>query len=340
MHAQRAEATCQGLRGDAVDAAVANAFLEAMQPAQLEVSLATLDQLEDQARQVDQLWQLRLERAHYEAELARRRFCVVEPENRLVARNLERDWNEKLTAIERREREYAALPEGVPTHLDPDERQRILELAQNLPAVWQAPTTTAAQRKQLLRFLIKDLTLTPQASVIHIGIRWQTEALTPLDIARPKRSSEIRRTAPAVIERVRALALEHTDRKMAHLLNEEHLTPGSGGLFTESKVKWIRFTYKISLGCPQGPAACPTGQRGDGRYSARAAAQLLNVNVSTIADWCQAGLLDSVQEKPHGPRWITLTPQVMAQLRKPWPQHKQRSPRPAPVQPTGNPLER
>ena len=228
LHAQRAEATCQGLRGDAVDTAVATAFLEAMQPAQLEVSLATLDQIEDRARQVDQQWQLRLERAHYEADLAQRRFRAVEPENRLVARSLEHDWNEKLAAIERLEHEYATLPRLMPSLVSPEERQRILALAQDLPSVWQSTTTTQAQRKQLLRFLIKDVTLTRQATSILIGIRWQTEALTPLEIARPKRSYEIRRTSADVIERIRTLASTHTDQEIAGLLNQEqtHSRPG------------------------------------------------------------------------------------------------------------------
>src|SRR3989442_3119579 len=92
IHKQQGGRTCQFIRGDGVDAAVACLFLEALQPAQLEVSLATLAQIEDQARQVERQWQLRLERARYEADLARRRFLAVEPENRLVARNLEKDW--------------------------------------------------------------------------------------------------------------------------------------------------------------------------------------------------------------------------------------------------------
>src|SRR5207244_4090899 len=87
LHNQQGGRTCQSIRGDGVDAAVARLFLEAIQPAQLEVSLATLEQIEDQARQVERQWQLRLERARYEADLARRRFLIVDPENRLVARN-------------------------------------------------------------------------------------------------------------------------------------------------------------------------------------------------------------------------------------------------------------
>ena len=118
---------------------MARLFLEALQPAQLEVSLATLEQVEGQARQVERQWQLRLERARYEADLARRRFLAVEPENRLVARNLEKDWNEKLAAVEQLVREQAALPAAAALRLGPEERQRILNIAEDLPAACACP---------------------------------------------------------------------------------------------------------------------------------------------------------------------------------------------------------
>jgi len=324
LHVRHAGPTCQTIRGDAVDAAVASALLEAMQPAQLAVSLATLEQLEAQARQIERQWQLRLERAQYEADLARRRFLQVEPENRLVARSLERDWNDKLSAVAALEREYASVPRPIACLVSPAERHRILALAQDVPAVWRAPTTTHAERKQLLRFLVKDVTLTKRPTTIYIAIRWQTDACTTVEIPRPERACDRRRTAPAVVARVRELAPSHSDSQIAAVLNQEGVAPGLGGTFTASKVGWIRYAYGIRSGCPEAPGASPSGQRGDGRYSARAAAHLLNVDVSTIADWCSAGRLDFIQETPHGPRWIRLTPEDILALRKPVRQRKPR----------------
>ncbi len=130
LHVTQAKPTCQTLRGDGVDAAVARVFLAAMQPAQLAVSLATLEQVDAQARQVERQWQLRRERAQYEADLARRRFLAVDPDNRLVARTLERDWNEQLTAVAALEREYAALPPLTARLVSAEERQCILALVQ------------------------------------------------------------------------------------------------------------------------------------------------------------------------------------------------------------------
>jgi hypothetical protein len=282
-----------------------------MQPAHLEVSMAALEQIEVRASQIDRQWQLRIERAHYEADLARRRFFAVEPENRLVARSLERDWNEKLAEIQRLEREYAVLPKPTARLASPEERERILALAQDLPTVWQAPTTTNAERKQLLRFLIKDVALTKQERTISIGIRWQTEAVTELAIARPKQIWEVRRTDSPVIDRIRELVSRHTDAQIAELLNQENLTSGTGGSFTERRVRGLRYAYDISTTCPLQPAACPDGQRGDGRYSVQVAAELLKASASTITRWCRAGLLDGIQAGPGGPWWIQLTPEII-----------------------------
>ena len=317
VHAQLAGPTCASIRGDEVDAAVARTFLEAIEPAQLEVSMASLEQIEARAAQIDRQWHLRLEHARYETDLARRRFLAVEPENRLVARTLETDWNGKLADVERLERQYAALPRPTARLADAQERQRILALAQDLPTIWHARTTTNAERKRLLRLLIKDVTLTKAETTIDLGIRWQTEALTEAAIARPRPVYEAKRTDSAVVTYVRRRAGTHPDDQIAVLLNEAGYRPGMGGSFTEGKVRWIRYAYKIETGCPKAPGACASGQRGDGRYSAQAAGELLNVNVSTIAAWCRSGLLDSIQTAPHGPRWVKLTPERIAELRKP-----------------------
>ncbi len=292
-HRQLATKTCQTLRGDRIDQAVVQCFLEAVQPAHLEVALSALDSLEARAKQVDQQWQRQIERAQYEADLARRRYKAVDPDNRLVARSLEREWNEKLAEVEKLEREYALGPRQAALSLTAAQREQIRQLANDLPAVFHAPTTTFVQRKHLLRWLIKDVTLSKQMS-------W-----------------EERQTSPQVVERVRELSATHTNTQIAALLNEEGERAGMGGSFTVSKIEWIRYAYHIPAGCPERPKAAPTGQRGDGRYSAKAAAELLNVDVSTIADWCKTGLLESVRSTPLGPRWITLTPEIIEALRKP-----------------------
>jgi DNA invertase Pin-like site-specific DNA recombinase len=330
LHKDFAGKTCQFTRGDGIDAAVAQLLLAAMEPAQLTIALEAVEHLEAQARAIDHQWQLRIERGRYEAERARRRYEEVEPEYRLVARSLERDWNEKLTVLDQLERDYAELAPVSSSHVSEAQRQGILDLVHDLPALWQAETTTHAERKQVVRLLIKDVMLTKLKQTVRVDVRWQTQACSTLEVERPKRSYVIRRTALEVIERIRQLAPHHTDIETAKYLNDEGYRSGQGGAFTPKKVKWLRHAYGIKSGCPLAPAACPTGQRGDGRYSAQAAAAWLNVTVYTIADWCKSGKLDGVQMAPRGPWWVVLTPEIITAWRKPVRQYKPRRTKSAP----------
>jgi DNA invertase Pin-like site-specific DNA recombinase len=324
LHSQFAAKTCQFIRGDGIDAAVTQLLLAAIEPAQLTIALEAIEHLEAQARAIDHQWQLRIERARYEAQRARRRYEEVEPEHRLVARSLERDWNEKLSVLDQLERDYAEMAPAAASHVSEAQRQGILDLVRDLPALWQAQSTTDAERKHVVRLLIKDVMLSKLETVVRVDVRWQTQACSRLEVARPKPAYVLRRTASEVVDRMRQLAPTHTDTQMAERLNQEGYRSGQGGAFTASKVNWLRYAYGIKSGCPLGPVACPTGQRGDGRYSARAAAALLNVTVYTIADWCRSGKLDGVQMAPRGPWWVVLTPGTITTLRKPMRQYKPR----------------
>lgn len=314
---QYGEPVCQSIRGNRLDARITELFLDAMTPAQLSVSLQAMDRIEARTKQIEEQRKLRIERAKYEADLARRRDCAVDPENRLVARNLEREWNEKLEEIERLEREDATRSKPEKLIASAEERERILRLAGDLRAVWEAATTSHAERKQLLRFLVQDVTLTKGEEAIHVGVRWQTEALSELQVPRPKPIYETQRTSEAVIERVRELAPTHTDIQIARKLNEGGRKTGVGLAFTRRRVHRVRAKYDIPSGCPEMPNASVGGQRGDGRYSSKAAADMLNVSVGTINTWCKSGILDSLQAAPGAPRWIDLPPEIDSRLRKP-----------------------
>jgi Recombinase zinc beta ribbon domain/Recombinase len=324
VHKDFAGTTCQFMRGDGMDAAVAQLLLEAIAPAQLTIALEAVEHLEAQAQAIDRQWHLRLERARYEADRARRHSLEVEPEHRLVARSLERDWNEKLSALDQLERDYAAMRPAASSHVSAAERQGIIALVHDLPAVWHAKTTTHAERKHVMRLLIKDVMLTKLAQAVRVAVRWHTPACSTLEVPRPTPAYVVRRTAPEVSERLEQLSREHTDIGLAECLKQEGYRSGQGGAFTASKVNGLRYAYSLQRGCPLGPAACPSGQRGDGRYSAQAAAARLNVSVYTIADGCKAGKLDGVQGAPRGPWWVTLPPESIAAVRKPRRQYKPR----------------
>jgi hypothetical protein len=311
------EPVCQFIRGEEVDAEVSTLLLDAMTPAQLSIAMQALEQVEAHTKQIEQHWQLRIERAEYEANLARRRYAAVDPENRLVVRSLERDWNEKLVEVAQLERDYAAAPHPSRLVASPEERARIRDLAQDFPVIWHAKTTSNGDRKQLLRFLVKDVTLTNWDDAIHLGVRWHTGATSECTIPRPKHVNEISRTSDEVIARIRTLAGHQTDRQIATRLNAEGLSTGIGQKFNRARVHWVRSKYQIPTGCPDMPNPKDDGPRGDGRYSTKSAAKLLNVSVGTIHNWCHSGKLESEQEIPYGPHWITLTPEIIDRLSKP-----------------------
>jgi hypothetical protein len=233
-----AEPTCQSVPGREVDQAVAAAVLAALTPVQVELSLAVLEEIERQQARLNQQWTLRLEAARYAARLAQRRYEQVDPENRLVARTLEQEWEARLQEQHHLEGDYDHFQKQAPLRLDEAQRQQLRSLVEDLPQLWQAETTSWAERKELLRLLVADVTLTRQESLIQVQIRWHTHQLDTFSVTLP-----IRGAAPIpepVIERVRALSPTHTDREVAELLNQEGLATAQGKPFTAARVLGVR----------------------------------------------------------------------------------------------------
>src|SRR5271157_5557760 len=152
-----AEPLCQGLAGRVLDDLVAAQVLAVLEPAALELSLAAADYIEQERARLHRNWQQQLERAHYQAERAKRQYDAVEPENRLVVRELERGWEEALKEQRRLEEEYARFRRNQPEGLSACERERIRSLVRDIPALWQAPATTAADRQRIVRLLVKEV---------------------------------------------------------------------------------------------------------------------------------------------------------------------------------------
>lgn len=179
---------CWKIRAEPIDRAVAQLFLETVQPPEIELSLAVAREVEHQAHEVEQQWKLRLERALYEARLAERRYKVVDPEMRVVARTLEREWNEKLSELERLENEYQDARRLKKVDLTDEDRALVLALAKDLSRVWNAKSTTNAERKNLLRILIREVILSPcgderRARSIRIQVVWLTGAVSDFTVA-------------------------------------------------------------------------------------------------------------------------------------------------------------
>src|SRR5450631_2961301 len=150
---------CVSFRCDLLDTAIAEQVLRALQPAELELALAALRELESRDQTILRQWQMRLERAQYEAALAERRYQEVDPSNRLVAGTLERRWNEALLHWEDLKKQAAEVQRQEARVATPEQKAKVLALARDLPRLWHAPTTQSKDRKRMLRLLIKDITV-------------------------------------------------------------------------------------------------------------------------------------------------------------------------------------
>ena len=286
---------CQEVRGLGLDAEVERLVLAALAPDRLELALAALGELEQEYAVLQQQWKLRLERAHYEAARAQRQYNAVEPENRLVARTLEQQWEEKLRAIEQVQQEYAHWQQQHRLELTPVDRVDILALGQNLPELWQAETTTAAERKQMIRLVIKEVIVDQhrQQGQVWFQINWQTGAVTEHWYKRREISYAEHADGAALEQRLREL---HTDQKMdkeiAAILNDEGFRTTKGGRFNGEIIWLLRQRWGLPSVKPHG--LCPL-QWADGTYSVEGVAEKLGVHTSTVYKWLRQGKMSGHQ---------------------------------------------
>ena len=308
-HHQVGGPRCQRFSAAHIDQAVAELFLQALQPIPLEAALAVVEQAEAQHQQVAQQWQLRLERARYETDLARRRYERVDPDHRLVAVELEKEWDQKLQTYHSLRQEWGQLQSQALAPLTEADRDRLRQLAQDVPVLWFAETTTVQDRKRLLRCLICEVTLDSfsQAGFSRITVRWQTGTTTTVTVPRPKPG---RHTCLPLLERIRALAQTHPDDLIAATLNQEGWRTYTGLPWTRQRVAGVRRKNHLPGACPA--VSVTPGPRGDGLIAVAEAAQLLRVSPSMITDWFRRGLLVGHQRRPGTPVWVRLTTQDQA----------------------------
>jgi DNA invertase Pin-like site-specific DNA recombinase len=219
---------CQQLAGSPVDVYVTGLLLDALAPAALEVSLAAAEQAEAQRAQVDRIWRQRLERAEFAADRARRQYQLTEPENRLVARQLEKDWEAALAERERLGEEYDRFTATRPRALTLAELAQIHALAADIPAIWHAPTTTGADRKQLIRHLVEQVRITVlgTSEKVDIQVVWAGGHRTTAQITRPVACLTQLSYYPQLAVRARELADGGcTIAQIAERLNAEGFRP-------------------------------------------------------------------------------------------------------------------
>jgi len=292
-------------------------FLEALQPDQVMLALAALAQLEQEEQAERKQWDLRLERVRYEAKRAERQYQIVEPENRLVARSLERQWEEELRAVEALEKEYQAWRYHRRVPVTEADRETIVALGSDLASLWQAETTTNADRKHMIRLVIRDVIVDGKRAhgQVWFQINWQTGAHEEFRYKRSVRSYEASADVDILEQRIRELnGTQLIDAQIAKMLNAEGYRtarlhrPFTGGTVWLLREKWDIPTVKIN-GTEHNPA-----QWEDGSYSVHGAAAHLGGNASTIHHWLKVGKLTGHQLAKGMPWKIDLPDEDVIQL--------------------------
>ncbi len=300
-----------------IDEAVESLFLSVIQPSEIELSLAVARDAERQGVEIQRQWQLQLEHARYEASLAERRYKAVDPEYRPVARTLEREWNDKLEELARLEREYDGVRHRQKVVLSDEDRQEVLALARDLPKVWNAPTTTHAERKNLLRMLIRDITLSPidlPKRVTRVQVLWVTGTTSDIQVPRPT-SAEVQRTSPAAVQAIRELFLKGIkDQEIAEEMNRSKFRPSRQEKWTKTNVRRVRHANGMLVISGHQGKSLPL-RREDGLYSTKGVAELLDIPVSRVYAWITQGHLSPTEGGNGQPIWFRLESADIERLR-------------------------
>lgn len=309
---------CWTVSGAAIDAAVEDLLLSQIIPSELELSLALEQEVVSQASALSEQWKLRLEKVEYEARRAERRYKAVDPDNRVVARTLEADWESCLREREVVRGQYESAKQQRRVHLTPDDRARVRELARDLPAVWHAPTTQSADRKAMLRLAIDVITIAPievPERRTRIQVQWKSGAVDELTALR-NRSSRTSREAIGRIEELAASGM--LDAAVAKQLNEEKFVTGALRSWTAYRVKKVRLGYTSVRRGPNREVRKPLPDRHpDGRYSVTGAMKRFDVTDDKVRRWIKRGLVEAVREDfdwCYGAWWLTIDDETAKQL--------------------------
>lgn len=242
------KAACSSVPADVLDRAVSEKILSVMKLTELELSLKVMHSICDANRMSDKQWLLAIERAQYEADRAERQFMLADPENRLVVRSLEANWNQKLKELEKVKLDYAAYSSKKAWIPSTEEERGILDLACRIPEVWNAPSSTPKEKKRIIRILIEDITVLSEkkCSDFSIGLRFRSGKLEQLSLKKPLPCADRKRHTDDTIALIRKLALSMDDHEIANRLNIDGLSTPEGKSFTYAGVRWIRYKHAIS----------------------------------------------------------------------------------------------
>ena len=307
---------CQSIGGAYLHRAVLGQLFQVLQPASLEATARAMADAEQRHRDQVAAFELALERARFEADRAMRKHDEIEPGNRLVARTLEARLEERLAAAQRAEAGLAAARARHPVHLTGEELAWLTRAGADIRAVFDAPATTNSQRKQLIRAVISEITLTidRQAGTCHALITWQGTATSAVTFPLPKRGSGAITSSEDIVSLVRRLAGQYNDTTIARILARQHRRTATGLAWTRDRVTSLRRSYGIPH-CPEPPGNVSGSEQDDVMATVPQAAQILGVDKTTIYRWLRDGFLTGEQLTPGAPWQIRITQALRGKIR-------------------------
>jgi DNA invertase Pin-like site-specific DNA recombinase len=276
-------AACQSVPAVDVDAAVARLLLELMTPMAVDMALAIQSELDRRIADSEQHHQLRITRARYESDLARRRFMLVDPANRLVAAGLEAEWNRHLSELAAVEQELARFRAGNQEQLSADMRRRIEALTRDLPQLWADPEVIDRERKEILALLVEDVAILSERIEIVAHVRLRGGACRSLMLSRSSVAPR-KRTPPNIVVQIDQMLEVGDDQIVADHLNSAGLRNWRNGPFTKGQIACVR----KGRGLPSHRERRHTA----GYATAGELAVLYKVTRTTIRHWAQNGLLE------------------------------------------------
>jgi DNA invertase Pin-like site-specific DNA recombinase len=279
---ERWESSCQYIPGAGIDEAIGNLLIESVTPLTLEVALEVQQELENRFKEADKLRKQQVERAEYEANLARRRFMQVDPDNRLVADTLEAEWNEKLRHLQDANDYYEKHRQRESERLKKAQQEEVLQLAKDFPRLWKNPRTPVREKKRMIRFLIEDVTMI-RGEDITLHVRFKGGATKTLKLPLPLKGWEYNVTDPKIVDIVDDLLGDHTYSEIATILDNRGYKSGQGHRIDRRTVVGITHKYKLKTRYAR--------LRATGKLTANEVASLLGVTVGTARRWGKKGII-------------------------------------------------
>jgi hypothetical protein len=313
--------SCTTIPGKAIDRAVEQLFLDTMVPSEIELSLAVEHEVDAQAQSLERQWKLRMEGAAYEGGRAERRYKAVDPDNRVVARTLENEWERCLRELEQVRADYEKAKRERHVELTDQDRERIRTLARDLPKVWRSSTTRQTDRKAMLRLVMEAVSLraveVPDRETL-VRVAWKSGAVTELHVPRPT-TSQMVATSGAALARLRELAAAGVhDRQIAEHLNAEGFMTGAGNHWTLIAVRNARKLHRIDRTALSLPTGRPLpDRRDDGCLSILGAVRHFGVSKDVVRLWIRKGWVPVSRQsgRPRGGLWLHIDAVTEARLR-------------------------